>query len=102
MNRVGCHFRQTIVDSARQTLQSEGLLFQEPAAGVPGQPEPIPNSQTEINRQADAVLRDLFPRIPNTDRHEIIAHAFKKVRNSRLCMTLLTQLVVLLVLLLTP
>jgi len=78
MNRVGCHFRQTIVDSARQTLESEGLLFQTPATGVPGQPEPIPKSQPEINREADAMLRDLFPRIPNTDRHEIIAHAFKK------------------------
>ncbi|KAJ1338016.1 DUF2293 domain-containing protein [Microdochium nivale] len=78
MNRFGCHFRQTIVDEARRDLRTEGILYQPPPPGVPGQPEPIPNSQIEINRQADAVLRDLFPRIPNTDRHEIIAHAFKK------------------------
>ncbi|KAH7040740.1 uncharacterized protein B0I36DRAFT_358007 [Microdochium trichocladiopsis] len=78
MNRVGCHFRQTIVDEARQNLQSAGILYQPSVPGLPGQPEPIPKSQTEINRQADAVLRDFFPRIPNTDRHEIIAHAFKK------------------------
>ncbi|KXJ97151.1 hypothetical protein Micbo1qcDRAFT_5825 [Microdochium bolleyi] len=78
MNRFGCHFRQTIVDEAKHNLQTEGIHCRAPLPGVPGQPEPIPNSQVEINRQADAVLRDLFPRIPHTDRHEIIAHAFKK------------------------
>lgn len=85
MNRFGCHFRQTIVDEARRDLRTEGILYQPPPPGVPGQPEPIPNSQIEINRQADAVLRDLFPRIPNTDRHEIIAHAFKKVEGFNYC-----------------
>ena len=43
--------------------------------------EPIPESQEEINKQADAAIRDLFPRIPNTDRTMIIEHAFKKVRS---------------------
>lgn len=42
--------------------------------------EPIPESQAEINKQADAAIRDLFPRIPNTDRESIIQHAFQKVR----------------------
>ena len=46
---------------------------------VPGQVEPIPETQEEINKQADAAIRDLFPRIPNTDRTMIIEHAFKKV-----------------------
>jgi hypothetical protein len=41
--------------------------------------EPIPESQEEINKQADGAIRDLFPRIPNTDRQQIIEHAFKKV-----------------------
>jgi hypothetical protein len=41
--------------------------------------EPIPESQEEINKQADGAIRDLFPRIPNTDRQMIIEHAFKKV-----------------------
>lgn len=41
--------------------------------------EPIPESQEEINKQADAAIRDLFPRIPNTDRQLIIQHAFQKV-----------------------
>lgn len=40
--------------------------------------EPIPESQEEINKQADAAIRDLFPRIPNTDRQRIIEHAFQK------------------------
>jgi hypothetical protein len=50
------------------------------AALVPtGFIEPIPEDQEEINQQADKALRDLFPRIPNTDRQMIIDHAFKKV-----------------------
>lgn len=44
-----------------------------------GLPEPIPTSQEEYNRQVDAVLRDLFPRIPHTDRQMIIEHAFDLV-----------------------
>lgn len=45
----------------------------------------IPETQAEINKQADAALRDLFPRIPNHDREQIIAHAFQKgaIGNSR-------------------
>jgi hypothetical protein len=44
-------------------------------------PEPIPEKQEDINKQADAAIRDLFPRIPNTDRQMIIEHAFNKVGN---------------------
>lgn len=40
--------------------------------------DPIPDDQDEINKQADAAIRDLFPRIPNTDREVIIRHAFQK------------------------
>jgi hypothetical protein len=79
MNRGGYHFRQTIVDEARAVLKKAGRSCAAIKKANPGIPEPIPESQQEINRQADAVLRDLFPRIPNTDRHDIIAHAFKKV-----------------------
>jgi len=51
-----------------------------PAPGAAhGVVEPIPNTQEEINAQADAAIRDLFPRIPNTDRQQIIDHAFQKV-----------------------
>lgn len=45
----------------------------------PNDIEPIPDSQEEINKQADDAIRDLFPRIPNTDRQMVIDHAFKKV-----------------------
>ncbi|KAK8129606.1 hypothetical protein PG999_001986 [Apiospora kogelbergensis] len=77
MHRAGYHFRRTIVDEARKTLERNGVNLLA-AAPLPGGPESIPQSQHEINMQADAVLRDLFPRIPNTDRQEIILHAFQK------------------------
>ncbi|KAI1769619.1 hypothetical protein GGR53DRAFT_473357 [Hypoxylon sp. FL1150] len=78
MNRVGYHFRGTIVDQARTAVKEDGQsahLLQTHHLGIP---EPIPETQQEIDMQADAVLKDLFPRIPNFDRKEIIQHAFKK------------------------
>ncbi|OTB05323.1 hypothetical protein M426DRAFT_319873 [Hypoxylon sp. CI-4A] len=75
MNRVGYHFRQMIVDQARSQLPPTPKSTK---TDQPGKPEPIPEKQAEINAQADKVLKDLFPRIPNTDRHEIINHAFRK------------------------
>lgn len=80
MNRLGYHFRCSIVEEARKVLNEMGHHEQAAYVHEPGKPEPIPNSQREIDLEADAVLRDLFPRIPNTDRQEIIDHAFKKVR----------------------
>lgn len=79
MHRFGYHFRQTIVEEARKALERDGVSPQATTLPQPGQPEAIPKSQHEINVQADAVLRDLFPRIPHTDRQEIITHAFQKV-----------------------
>ncbi|KAI1330534.1 hypothetical protein F5Y16DRAFT_362038 [Xylariaceae sp. FL0255] len=78
MNRLGCHFRSTIVDEARELLRQQGYYGQAAYVHEFGKPEPIPKTQTEMNEEADAVLRDLFPRIPHTDRQEIINHAFKK------------------------
>ncbi|KAI3327987.1 hypothetical protein HD806DRAFT_549857 [Xylariaceae sp. AK1471] len=78
MNRLGYHFRHSIVEEARKVLQQKGHHEQAAYVHEPGKPEPIPNSQSEIDHEADAVLRDLFPRIPNTDRQEIVDHAFKK------------------------
>ncbi|KAI3341305.1 hypothetical protein F4824DRAFT_309680 [Ustulina deusta] len=78
MNRLGYHFRHSIVEEARKVLNERGHHEQAAYVHEPGKPEPIPNSQREIDLEADAVLRDLFPRIPNTDRQEIIDHAFKK------------------------
>ncbi|KAI1287218.1 hypothetical protein F5Y03DRAFT_124118 [Xylaria venustula] len=78
MNRLGYHFRHSIVEEARKILKESGHHEQAAYVHEPGKPEPIPSSQREIDLEADAVLRDLFPRIPNTDRQEIIDHAFKK------------------------
>ncbi|KAI6092822.1 hypothetical protein F4821DRAFT_223364 [Hypoxylon rubiginosum] len=78
MNRVGYHFRGTIVDQAREVVEEDGQSAHILVAHHLDVPEPIPETQEEINRQADAVLKDLFPRIPNIDRMEIIQHAFQK------------------------
>lgn len=73
MHRVGHHFRETIVEMARSNLNDDSG---QAAAGNDGQPEAIPSSQTEYNAQVDAAIRDLFPRIPNTDRQTILDHSF--------------------------
>ncbi|PNY27951.1 Uncharacterized protein TCAP_02122 [Tolypocladium capitatum] len=73
LNRVGCHFHTKIVQEARTSI----VGAPEQQARVPhGEPEPIPKSQRLYHAQADAVLRDLFPRIPNTDRQRILERAF--------------------------
>ncbi|CCC07523.1 unnamed protein product [Sordaria macrospora k-hell] len=78
LNRVGIHVRESIVDQARQQLGQDSEL-PTPDTGA-GQPEPIPEKQEDINKQADAAIRDLFPRIPNTDRQMILEHSFNKTR----------------------
>ncbi|KAL8377747.1 hypothetical protein RB595_008437 [Gaeumannomyces hyphopodioides] len=80
MNRVGHHIRRTIVEEARAQLGQPLEYFLET---VNGHPEPIPESQDEINAQADGVIRDLFPRMPNTDRQMIIDHSFHKGHQNR-------------------
>jgi hypothetical protein len=81
MYRTGYHFREVIVDEAREIVGE--TIISKPAI-APGFIEPIPESQDEINKQADGAIRDLFPRIPNTDRTMIIEHAFKKVNTTKL------------------
>ena len=75
MYRTGYHFREVIVDDAREIL-GETMVSKMAGFGII---EPIPESQDDINKQADGAIRDLFPRIPHTDRTMIIEHAFKKV-----------------------
>lgn len=58
-----------------------------------GEPEPIPETQEAYHAQADAAIRDLFPRIPNTDRQMIIEHAFSKVCASLPSETIIVQMV---------
>lgn len=76
LNRVGHHIRQSIVEQARDSLGDDQAVVAETDLGVP---EPIPEKQEDIDSQADAAIRDLFPRIPHTDRQMIIQHAFNKV-----------------------
>ncbi|TWU74070.1 hypothetical protein ED733_004011 [Metarhizium rileyi] len=80
VNRLGHHIRQTIVEEAKATIAD---LPQSGPATPDGKPEPIPETQAEYHAQADAALRDLFPRIPNTDRQIIIEHAFTRVSFSK-------------------
>jgi hypothetical protein len=70
--------RESIVEEARATIDVLPLETSLPV----GEPEPIPTSQTQYNLQVDAAIRDLFPRIPNTDRQIIIEHAFDLVCKS--------------------
>ncbi|KAF4437842.1 hypothetical protein FACUT_5376 [Fusarium acutatum] len=75
VHRIGHHVRETIVEEARAGL---GHVMENMLAAACGIPEPIPESQEEYDAQVDAALRDLFPRIPNTDRRMIIEHAFRR------------------------
>jgi hypothetical protein len=75
VHRIGHHIRQTIVEEARGYIQQPD----DAARATDGKPEPIPASQAEYNQQVDAAIRDLFPRVPNTDRQAIIEHAFQRV-----------------------
>ncbi|RSM05750.1 hypothetical protein CEP52_006060 [Fusarium oligoseptatum] len=80
VHRVGHHIRETIVEEARASL---GHILDRTLPQTGGSPEPIPKSQEEYDAQVDAALRDLFPRIPNTDRQMIIEHAFRKGTSSK-------------------
>lgn len=75
-SRIGYHIREAIVNEAQAAL---GFRYDLLRSTKDDAPEPIPEAQEEINAQADAALRELFPRIPNTDRQEIVDHAFRKV-----------------------
>ncbi|KAI1008161.1 hypothetical protein K3495_g54 [Podosphaera aphanis] len=72
--RIGFHFRESVIETAREFLGESQHNYTSDKNFI----EPIPKSQEEINKQADAAIRDLFPRIPNTDRRMVIEHAFKK------------------------
>ncbi|KAI8229184.1 hypothetical protein K4K55_007139 [Colletotrichum sp. SAR 10_96] len=75
VNAVANSKHQSYFEFIENKDKKKPLLFEITANH---QVEEIPRSQTEINRQADAALRELFPRIPHTDRQQIIDHAFRK------------------------
>lgn len=70
---MGHHVRRTILEQAK-TLVGKEVAFAETDNWQ------LPETQEEINAQAEAAMRDLFPRIPNFDKDQIIEHAFKMVR----------------------
>lgn len=80
LNRLGHHIRESIVAEARASLgETEAAGQSESNTAHNDGLEPIPESQEEINAQADAAIRDLFPRIPHIDRQQIIERSFRKV-----------------------
>lgn len=79
IHRVGHHIREYIVDRALEELGLDSVNEPELIGQGDAQVEKIPEKQNDIDKQADAALRELFPRIPNTDRQQIIDHAFQKV-----------------------
>jgi hypothetical protein len=80
IHRTGHHVRQAIVEEAMASLAD----LPDVMVMTNGDPEPLPESQEEYTAQADATIRDLFPRIPNTDRQAILVHAFNLVCCSNL------------------
>ncbi|KAJ3943837.1 uncharacterized protein N0V96_006770 [Colletotrichum fioriniae] len=78
IHRVGHHIREYIVDRALEELGLDSVNEPELIGQGDAQVEKIPEKQNDIDKQADAALRELFPRIPNTDRQQIIDHAFQK------------------------
>lgn len=76
VHRVGHHIRQVIVEEAKESL---GGSSHHAVPVTDAGPEPIPESQRAYHAQVDAAIRDLFPRIPNTDRQMIIEHSFTRV-----------------------
>lgn len=81
MARMGYHFFDAIVREAMALLCLDP--HSECMSGPVWDPEPIPEYEPEYHAQVDRILRDLFPRIPNTDRQEIINRAFTRVSASR-------------------
>lgn len=75
VHRVGHHIRQVIVEEAKESL---GGSSHHAVPVTDAGPEPIPESQRAYHAQVDAAIRDLFPRIPNTDRQMIIEHSFTR------------------------
>ncbi|KAF3011524.1 hypothetical protein E8E14_009486 [Neopestalotiopsis sp. 37M] len=75
-HRLGYHFRERIVDQARESLLASGKMVSPKITSA--QPESTPKDRNQIFKEADAVLRDLFPRIPNSNRMDILRHSFDK------------------------
>ncbi|KAJ4424488.1 hypothetical protein N0V82_000812 [Gnomoniopsis sp. IMI 355080] len=71
VHRMGHHVRRTILEQAKEQVGKE-------VDSAENDNWQLPETQEEINAQAEAAMRDLFPRIPNFDKQMILEHAFKK------------------------
>ncbi|KAH6608144.1 hypothetical protein Trco_004457 [Trichoderma cornu-damae] len=80
VHRIGHHIRQVIVEEAKASV---GGVPHHVGPVTDAGPEPIPYSQTAYRAQVDAAIRDLFPRVPNTDRQMIIEHSFTRGSTNR-------------------
>lgn len=104
VTRVGFHFATTVVEKACQslgvTLNAAGRVIQSQFAVLDDSSSNLTRnlqkskaklqhntseldstlSQATIDSQARDAIRDLFPRIPERDMHEVIIRAFDKVR----------------------
>ncbi len=79
MERIGYYFRSRIVQEAADALGGiSAFLDGEAQRFTLTEVDTIPETQEEINKQADACLRDLFPRMPATDREQIIEQSFNR------------------------
>ena len=96
MHRIGYHFPSSIVDRACRSLgvtltlsghvdkHQQNLLqdlpqdTRHPGKGVPTQLE-LQKSQAAIDTEAREAIKDLFPKIPKDEVHEIVLRAFEKV-----------------------
>ena len=101
VNRIGYHFPSLIVEKACFTLgisltQSFRALSCQNKTSLPcsqyipsnqkkkarGKSKRLPKSnisQATLDTQAREAIKDLFPKIPDIDLHEIIRRAFEKV-----------------------
>lgn len=106
VGRVGYHFPNAIVDQACRLLgvklAKSGSVDFEQESGRRSTRHTKPNvqanqakgkhkvsttidlvedemSQKELDTQATSAIRELFPRIPEKDVHQIVARAFRKV-----------------------
>lgn len=78
IHRIGHHIRETIVAQARALLN----LADDHGSSSSNELETIPASEAQYHAQVDAAIRDLFPRIPNTDRQQIIDMSFTRPRST--------------------
>ncbi|KAK1239448.1 hypothetical protein MKX07_008936 [Trichoderma sp. CBMAI-0711] len=89
MHRIGHHIRQVIVEEAKASL---GDMPHRLGPVTDAGPEPIPKSQAVYHAQVDAAIRDLFPRVPNTDRFswQFLPTSGMSIRES-LCLDILVK-----------